>query len=196
MAKVSPNLPYLILAGVIVIGIVIAFAVIRPQIDTLLATRETVRELERELAERQAFLRSVDRKTAELQTHQALEHELQVVMPDEAQFDSILRVVDRSAAAGGAAVISVDNTTQKVEATLRTRLLRTNQGGLPADIRPIGFNVSVSGTYQQLRQFIDAMEKSIRLADVTSIEVTRNEQNVEQLTLDASVRAYTYNAAR
>lgn len=192
MAKASLNLPYLLLSGTILVGIIASFVIIRPQYTAWQATRATVSATQEKIGERQIFLSNIDRKKVLLQGEAVHEKQLAVVLPNDESLDDVARVLHTASEATGVIIGRINNSGEGERARIRALRARGEVGDIPANIEPIGVEIQVAGTYQQLRQFIERLERAPRLMDITSLKINRNATNLELLNVDLELRLYQY----
>ncbi len=195
MATSSLNMPYIVLSGVAITSVAIGFAFIRPVISDIRETQHQITEKESLLRERQQFLQNMDRKIAELQLNQQHEQRLRVVLPEEEAVEDVLRIIHQSAQTAGVIVQSVDNNSASVESHIQAQRARGEDLSIPASAVPLAFGIKLNGTYQQLRAFLAELERSPRLTDVTTITITRNEQDPLQLGIDMTLQFYRQQTA-
>lgn len=191
MASKSLNLPYVLLFGVILITMFIAGALVRPSILNAMQVKKDLAVAEQELTKQRNFLKSIDSRLAELQTNQEYERQLNVVLPQGDEIEDALRIVHRAGSEAGVLITSVENSS-KGEQTVYKSLVVKGEAGLPTGVLPVGVIVEVKGTYQQVRMFIDKLEKSPRIMDITSIDLRKNEQTPDQVNGELKVRFYKY----
>lgn len=193
MAQATPNLPYVAMAGVIILGIVSFFALYVPQYDRITVMREEALQLQDETATQQQLLQSIERKLAELATQAGHERELALLLPNSSDVDDALRVIDRAGFATGVVIAAVSNNGDGLLAAERAARVR-GQATLPDKISPLGLNVSATGSYQQLRQFADTLSSSIRLIDIQQAKFTTSAgQTADILGGQFELRFYRYD---
>lgn len=192
MAKQSLNLPYILVSGASIIAIVAIFATIRPQFSRWQATREEIGKVEATIATKQQFLLGIDRKKAELQGEALHEKQLAVVLPIEESLEDVTRILHKAGEASGAQVTRINNNGEGERARVRALRARGEATDIPINVEPISIEVQAAGNYQQLRVFIEYLERSPRTMDIISLKVNRNPTNVELLNLDMRVRLYEH----
>lgn len=192
MAKQSLNLPYILLSGMILVAIIAGFVIIRPLITRWQVAQENVARTEAAIAEKQAFLLNVDRKKVALQTEQAHERQLSVVLPVDESLDDVARILHKAGEASGLIVTRINDSGEGERARIRALRARGEGGDIPANVEPIGVEVQVAGNYQQVRQFIERIEKSPRIMDITTLKMNRNATNIELLNVDLQLRIYEH----
>ncbi len=181
----SLRLPYITLGGVAIGVIFLSFIVISPLISDINATRGDIRTKQLLLQEKEEYLRIIDRKIAQLKTQGEQEQHLEVVLPTENRMEDTLRILHEYANAAGIAIERVSNKSATLQATASTARARGNEEVIPTGVGVLAFNVEFNATYQQLRMFINTLEKSPRLVDTQSIKIVRNaeDQNVVKATM-------------
>jgi len=194
MAKQSLNLPYLVLAGIVVVAIVAGFLVVRPQVEDLKATQSSLKETRVQLTERQNFLRALDQKKAQLQSQAAHVAELDVALPAEEEMPDVLRIINEGAQAAGVNVARVNNDSGSVQASAKAASRRGQQdsGSLPSNVVPLGISVKVTGSYQGLRMLLQYFEKAGRLIDVTTVNMQRSVDQGETISADLNLLFYRF----
>lgn len=192
MATPSLNTPYLVLAGTVVVAIGISFLVIMPQIEAMRNTRQDNVRLEQELQEKRTFLQSIDRRTAELQANELHEREMAVALPTDQSFDDVVRILDRGAQATGVVINNVQNNSEASSRNFEALAARNKELGLPEHVIPLAASINFIGSYQQARQFIDYLEKNIRLMDPTRLTMDKGE-TPDLINVSMEIQFYQYN---
>lgn len=192
MSRESLNLPYITLAGVIVIAILFVFLVIQPTITKIGDQRTQVERLNAQIIEKEEFLMTIDRKKTELLAQQANENVLGVVLPADDALDDISRLLNRYALASGVTINSVDHDVKQAAAQTASARARNLASDVPTDVYPIITAVDVTGSYQQFRSFIESLQKSSRLGDIRSAIINRHGQQPDVINAKVEVRFYKY----
>ncbi len=191
MAQQSLSLPYLVLSGTIVLALVVSLALFRPQIAHWQAAREELTRLQTQAAERQAFLTTIDQKTAELQTHAAAAQELGVLVPSEEAFADVVRILDRHAGTAAVQIKKVDNTTATTQTAQRVAEALGTAEGATSTLTVHSATISVEGSYQQLRQFIGLLENTARFTDVPAIALSPSTSQPDLLSGSITINFYS-----
>lgn len=189
----SLNLPYIIFAGVLVIGIVATFTVFVPTYNGVQDIITKTKETSDKLTDRRAFLQTVDAKKAELATQAPRERELNVVLPVGDNLEDIMRVIDRAAQTSGVNVNSIQNSSAGLQVAQRAQAASKDPNVLPANVVAQGLLIKITGGYPQLRGFITEMEKSPRLTDVTQLTLRRDDKQPDQVNGDVALQYYSYH---
>lgn len=190
MATTSLNLPYLLLSGVILVGVVLAFVIFTPlwnEARQLNTEAETIRTT---VTERQQFLQTLDQKKAELDTNQQHERQLRAVIPGDEALDDVTRLLHRAGEASGMVIVTIDNASQSAQSRKKALEARGKDTGIPASVVPLLVTVEARGTYPQLRVFLERLERSVRLMDVQKVSVSRQENQIDQLIAKLDVQFY------
>lgn len=170
MARNSQNLPYVVMGGIIIIGIVLIFTVLIPQYQAANTAQASLLTINEQRSDRRAFLQDIDRKIADLQSQALHERELGVVLPDNDSRDDALRIIDRAASASGVTIARISDNSGSLQSQARVSTVRGEATNLPTGTIPLGVNVAAVGNYLQFRQFLDILATSVRLIDVTRVE--------------------------
>tara|TARA_Y100000310_G_C20233781_1_gene601485 strand:- start:1 stop:600 length:600 start_codon:yes stop_codon:yes gene_type:complete len=193
MARTSQNLPYVFLSGVVIIVIVTFFVSLVPQYQSLAVIQADTEATVATRADRKAFLDTIDRKTNQLRTQAEHERELGLVLPSNQDVDDVLRIIDRRASEAGVVVARISNTSDSVQSAARASEVRGEESGIPAQVVPLGLRLSATGSYQQLRQLIDSLSSSVRLIDITKIELAAGSATGgEVLGAEIQLKFYSY----
>ena len=196
MATQSLNMPYLLVAGAIVFAVIFGFSVINPAITTAFETRAAIEESRADLAEREAFLRTLDSKVAELEINREHETRLATILPREERMEDALRILHRAAEASGVQIEQITNNSDAVQAQSRARQSRGEVEALPDSVLPLSLNIASVSTYQSFRAFLTAIERTPRLMDVSSIVLQRSQEDPNILTGRISIEFYTITNVR
>lgn len=196
MKSTSLNLPYLALTGVLVVVIAVLFVVYRPLWQSVRGRQTQARETRATLAEKQALLQTIDRKQAQLATEQQHERQLAVVLPTDEATDDVARIIHRTAESAGMAVVRVTNASKGEQSVLKAEVARGKTTTLAAGVVPHAVTIEARGTYQQFRAWLEQLTNSVRLMDVVSLTVRRNEKQVDQIEAELYVRFYSYQSTK
>lgn len=194
MNSPSLNTPYLVLSGVVIIAIVSVFFVYQPLLDDIGALRDTIERNSVTVQEREDFLRTIDRKLAELQGQQEHEQRLNVMLPVEDRMEDMLRIVHQSAQTSGVVINAITDQSVTLQSSINAQRARGENIQLPSGVRPLSLDVSFSGTYQQFRALLAELERSPRLIDITNITIRRNDQAPDSVSGSMQMTFYAQRA--
>lgn len=186
----SLNTPYIVISGVVLLAIVAIFTVFQPMLGTIRTSQDRLQQVNNELTEKQEFLRSLDRKKSQLEAQQADEQRLNVVLPTNNSFNDIIRVISLASTDAGNTVLQVGDRSDSTQAEINAKRARGEEVGLPSEVTPLAAAVTVRGSYQQLRTFLNALENSPRLNNVLSINIKRSIDVPDQITADLVIQFY------
>lgn len=195
MPSSSLNTPYITIAGVIIIAIVAMFSIISPMLSEAQQTRTRIVGYEAALKEKQDFLKNLGRKREELQIQRVHEERLNVMFPTDDALDDALRVINLAAAGSGATIQKISDYSANIQAGLNAQRSRGESTTIPESVTPLGVQVDVGSTYQQLRVMLENLEKSPRLSDVISISTKRANDTSDQLTTTLVIQFYRRDVA-
>lgn len=181
---------YLILAGEAIIGVIVLFVVLLPLQRQIQADRTQVKELSAAVTERENFLETIDEKQRSLDQKKSDELLLAVALPTDNAIDDSIRVLHTAANVSGLSISSIQNTSANELRSVTSRRAQGQAISLPENIVPLGLDVDVEGTYQQIRVFLEQIENAPRLMDIMSIEMSRPQDEVEILGANFSIRLY------
>lgn len=192
MAASKLGISYLVVTGVVTIALVFVFAVIVPLNISIRSLQAEIAARQGRLAEREAFLRTLDSKVVALATHAAQEKQLNVILPLTDATEDVARLIHQAQGVSGGVIRHLTNISAGVQSSLKARRARGEAVGLPDDITPQGFEVEFTGSYQQLRVLISQLQHSPRLFDITSLEIQRNPQVPDSVTATFTMQFYHY----
>lgn len=192
MSRESLNLPYIVLTGVIVIAIMAAFLVIWPLLEKAQGKSKELATLEEGIAEKESALLAIDQQKNELLQQAENEKALQVVLPLDDALEDVSRIVYRYAQTSGVTVTVIRNDTTQAAAALVAARNRGGDTETPAQAVPVSTAITIVGTYQQTRTFIELLERSPRLGDVRKIQINRNAEQPDTVTTQLDVHFYKY----
>jgi Tfp pilus assembly protein PilO len=194
MTKTSLNLPYLLLTGTIIVCIATVIAVMYPTYADIKTFQQKTTETNSQVITQRDYLKTIDQKITALNSQQAQEKKLSVILPTNGNVDQdTMRAISQISSATGVTIIHILNESEDLQSAIRANVAHGNSGDLPADVLPFGLNIQASGTYQQIRDFLGQLEKTIRLTDVTSIDLSKNEQQPDQLNANIVLQSYILN---
>lgn len=191
MPQESLNLPYLTLTGVVLLTIVASFLLYKPQIEQLRTMKASIVELTQKLDEKQKFLQSIDQKSAALAANAAAEQELNIVLPPDESFDDLLRIIDRQAGTAAIRVESINNTSANTQSAQRVAAAIGKDITTPSTLTTHSVDMSIQGSYQQIRQFIGLLENAVRFMDISSLGLRQATDQPDLL--DGTISAKFYS---
>lgn len=177
MATQSLNMPYLLVAGAMVLAVVFGFAIISPAVDGIFETQAAIESSIADLAEKEAFLRTLDSKVAELEINREHESRLATVLPEEERMEDALRILHRAAESSGLQIQQINNNSGAVQSQVKAQQSRGESGALPESVVPLSLNVTYTATYQNFRSFLTTIERTPRLMDVSSFLLQQNQED-------------------
>ncbi len=186
----SINSPYIVLSSVVLASVVAVFALVRPQVASISKLSDAIVAQTATLQEQQEFLRTTDRKIADLQLQQDQEQRLGVMLPAAQRIEDALRIIHQSGQVAGLILDTVTNASGVVQTQLNAQRARAEAVSIPPDIVPLAMTIDFHGSYQQLRIFLSELERSPRLMDVTDVTVRRSTQTPDQISGSIAVTFY------
>lgn len=186
----SLNTPYLVLTGVVVIAIAFLFVVLQPLMDSINTTKSDIETHTMSLTEKENFLKSLDIKIAQLRSQGDVERQLAAIIPETERSQDIIRVIDQYAKESGVTVTTVTNSSEQSRAREHADKARGDIDLVPEGLQTSTLQLAVSGTYQQVRTFIDGLQKSPRIIDVTHVTITKSLAQLDAVTASFIIKAY------
>ena len=190
MASYSLNTPYITVSGVIVIAVVVIFTILSPLMADIRASRATIVSLQVVAKEKEDFINNIDRKREQLQIQKVHEERLNVMLPTDDAYDDAIRAINIAATAAGATVQKISDQSASAQSILNSERSRGEAVNIPATVLPLAANVEIDSTYQQLRAFLENLEKAPRLIDVSSIFTQAQKNQPDQLSTTVIIRFY------
>lgn len=190
MATTSVNTPYIIITGTVVAALVVIFTILQPLISDIQDVKGRLNTTASVVAEKENFLRGLDRKREELQVQRVHEERLNVILPADSGYDELVRVLALAADGAGLTVQKVENKSAALQSAINGQRARGETVTIPPNVTPIAAEVDVAGTYQQLRAFLTNLEKSPRLVDVTKISSKTNDTQADQVVSKIVIQSY------
>jgi Tfp pilus assembly protein PilO len=187
----SLNTPYLVLTGVVVVAIVFLFTVLQPIMDSVNTLRDSIAADRDALARKVEFLSSLEVKAQQLRAQPQVEQQLAAIVPDTERSQDIIRLLDQYAKESGVTITTVGNSSAQSQARANASRARGDIISVPEGIRTATFQLSMVGSYLQVRSFLGGMEKSPRIIDVNHIVITKNPTQVDQVTASLTIQMYS-----
>ena len=192
MASSGLGTSYVVLSGIVLIAVAVAFAVIRPLIGNIQTLQADIAQEEEQTKRREEFLRTLDSKISALASEAAHEQQLNVVLPEDEATEDVVRVIHQAGVASGGVVRHLNNVSAGVQSSLNAQRARGEAAALPDNISPLGFEVEFAGSYQQLRVFLNELQRAPRLLDIMSLEVQRSAQVPDSILATFTAQFYRY----
>jgi len=172
-----------ILAVVLTLGLVIiAWKLISP---SYASNSQSLKSLENEITNAQAKLDSLDKTRNDLSTIESTYNIISVAIPEDNDEPNLITELEAIAVKNSLTIpsISISGESEETAAYEDDGLSSYNQTGTP-----ISINMSVSGTFEQLNEFIGALEKSVKFMNITDLNFAYSEDG--GLSLSISIEAY------
>lgn len=192
MANNSLNIPYIVLSGTVLIGIVLTIAVYQPMASETITLRNQIEEDTTILKDREEHLRGIQSRVNALNSQQVHEERLNVVLPNEDALEDALRVMHVAGQESGGNISSISDKSEGVQSQVSAEQVRGEGANVYESVTPLAFDVAFTGTYRELRVFLEKIEQSPRLMDVTNISMSKSGEG-EQLTSSMTIQFYKYN---
>ncbi len=186
----SLNTPYLVLTGVVVIAIAFLFTVLQPLMDSINTVKSNIESNTSSLAEKEAFLQSLDAKINQLRAQPDIERQLAAVIPETERSQDVIRVIDQYAKESGVTLTVITNNASQTKARANTSKARGDLNLVPEGIQIITLQLGASGSYQQVRAFLAGLEKSPRIVDVDRITISKVPEQQDAVTTSLVIKLY------
>lgn len=207
MARATTGVAYLVLGLVLLGSLVFTVFVTLPAWSAWRSARDQLAAKIVEREQRREFLADIDSRSAELKTYERDARALGVAFPETKAPADLAAVVHALSTRNGVVVESMGEPKLRKASTSppSERLPATARGdeggeqapsGIPpreavAPSRAYEFLLTARGTYAQLRSFLLDLERSLRLFDLTAVELTAGRLE-EGGTVKAQVTLTTY----
>ncbi len=190
-----------IFAFIIAIGLVLTY--VKPTFQAIGATQDEAKEYENAITRVQELRTELQRKIDQKKSFTPSQLErLEAMIPDNADEVSTILDIDTLARAHAMSVSGISVTgeeasgsaqeTENVAVDPNMKMIPTGSTeGIPEySSKEISF--TLSGTYNDLRSFMDALEKSLVLYDITKMEFGASEGDTA--TFSMAIRTYMFNS--
>lgn len=172
------------------IAIAFLFVVLQPLMDSINSTKSDIEAHTMSLTQKNNFLNSLSVKIEQLASQGDVERQLAAVIPETERSQDIIRVIDQYAKESGVTVITVTNNSSESTAHTNANKARGDIDLVPEGLQTITLQLAVSGTYQQVRTFIDGLQKSPRIVDVVHVVITKSSTQVDGVAASFEIKAY------
>jgi Tfp pilus assembly protein PilO len=179
MANQSLNTPYIVLTGVVVVGIAMGFLLFQPLLASISQTQTAIASTQQVIEQKRTFLSGLDQKKSLLASQADAEKKLAAMLPENDQMEDVLRILQVAANESGGIVSEVQNSSATVKGQADASRARGDGGPIPANIDVLGAEVQFSGSYGQMRTFLAKVAASSRLMDVQAINLERDTNNAD-----------------
>ena len=190
----SLNAAYLLLAGVVVIGILMVFIVFKPLYEDIQAKHSAYQASQLAYQQSSAFLDTIERKKAALEADLAQERALAVTLPAADAVEDMTRLLQRFSQETGVTLKRIINTSVEVQRDQAAQAAAGGTAVLPTGVVPETLTLEVSGSYAQMRVFLDDLGKAPRLTDVVGVSLSRLGGTTDQLDGRLVIQFYRYKA--
>ena len=112
------------------------------------------------------------------------------MLPTDDAYDDAIRAINIAATAAGATVQKISDQSASAQSILNSERSRGETVNIPETVLPLAANVEINSTYQQLRAFLENLEKAPRLIDVYSISTQAQKNQSDQLSTKIIIRFY------
>ncbi len=182
MARTGTGIAYLLLALVVLGASVFSIFVTVPQFSAYTDSRERVADEKKEVAEMESFLRNLDLRVAELRAQETDAKTLELMLPAALDQKNLLSSIDALATEAG---VKIDIFGEMARERQREAIV-TNAGretaSEGASVEKWIGTLSGTGTYAQIRSFVEKLEKSVVLVDVDKIRLeSKDDPNDDEI---------------
>lgn len=191
----SLNTPYLVLTGVVVIAIAFLFIVLQPIMQDINALQTTIAADTASLKTKKDFLETLDIKVKQLDSQADVERQLSVVLPASERSQDVIRIINEYSNQAGLTTISVTNNSSQQAAQANAERSRGDGSSTPDTVLVTTLDLSVKGSYSQLRTFLGLLEKSPRILDVTRLLIKEIGGQPGQIEAAVSLQLYSQHGA-
>lgn len=191
----SLNTPYLVLTGVVVIAIAFLFIVLQPIMQDINALQTTIAADTASLKTKKDFLETLDIKVKQLDSQTDVERQLSVVLPASERSQDVIRIINEYSNQAGLTTISVTNNSSQQAAQANAERSRGDGASTPDTVLVTTLDLSVRGSYDQLRTFLGLLEKSPRILDVTGLLIKEVAGQPGQVEAAVSIQLYSQHGA-
>ncbi len=191
----SLNTPYLVLTGVVVIAIAFLFIVLQPIMQDINALQTTIVADTASLKTKKDFLETLDIKVKQLDSQTDVERQLSVVLPASERSQDVIRIINEYSNQAGLTTISVTNNSSQQAAQANAERSRGDGASTPDTVLVTTLDLSVRGSYDQLRTFLGLLEKSPRILDVTGLLIKEVAGQPGQVEAAVSIQLYSQHGA-
>lgn len=193
MPNYSLNAPYLLISGLLVIGVVLVFVQYQPIIQEINGLRNDIHSLQSELVDKQAFLQTIDRKRSELAAYQEHEHRLQVMLPILPQIEDVVRTLHIAAANAGSHLLHFGIQGDTAQQEINAQRSRGEIVNVPDNINTLAATIGLNGSYGQIRSFLTQLNSSARLIDVSRLTINSRDDQSDVLNVEARLQFYQFS---
>lgn len=165
-------------AGLIAIAMVLFWTLALPFYNRLSDLDDAIKERENLLNSRNAIMANIKNLNKEYQKRIPEIAKLSAIVPSKKSVAEILSAIDDVSFKNGIELFSSAITGQKASAS---------------DVNPyniLSLDMGLNGSYPGLTNFLRALERNLRLVDITSIEATAGTGNTANLNLIVKGNAY------
>lgn len=187
----SLNTPYLVLTGVVVIAIAFLFIVLQPIMQDINALQTTIAADSASLKTKKDFLETLDIKVKQLDSQLDVERQLSVVLPASERSQDVIRIINEYANQAGLTTTSVTNNSSQQAAQANAERSRGEGASTSNTVLVTTLDLSVKGSYNQLRTFLGLLEKSPRILDVTGLLIKEVSGQPGQIEAAVSIQLYS-----
>ncbi len=163
---------YLITAVVLIVGVIFAYLVIIPRYNDYQAAKEQLKDAETRLAKLQDIQSKLQILKRDFANKQKEVKEMKIAIPTEEDLENILVSLQDQAGTLGVEFISLER-----EKTARRTVTSTEQAAQAAKteqaaaVSEVQLTLTLQGNYEKLREFMLALEKSLRISDATNMKL-------------------------
>ena len=159
------------------VAIVLFFAIVLPQYDDMSAARATAQERQQLLADTQAAQENIKQLSAAFDAQKATIDRVLLALPAKRQHDYITSSLQQVANDSGMQLLSFSLSDVQKSA---------------AGYQELPIRAELSGTYLEFMDFLAAFEQSLRLYDITAINITGGTESTGSLLkFSISITAYS-----
>ncbi len=190
----SLNLAYLILTGVVLVAVIFLFTILRPMMDDANSLRQEIAADTQVLKNKQDFLQSLDTKRAQLASLADVERQMAVVLPEADRTQDIVRILNEYASQSGLVLTAITNNSANSAAQTNAARARGDAVSVPVGVRTLEFDLTLAGSYEQVRLFLSLLGRSPRIIDVKNLSFASVATQPGNVSVTTKLQLYSQQA--
>lgn len=165
-----------------------------PMVQGILSFRQEIKTKQQQLIEKEDLIRTVEALMEKYKDNEEILKNLDVILPEESNIPDLLVQLEALANAGGMVISDTKISTLEAKKTSKAETATTGEAAQEktADYKTVTIGLVMSGDYSSMKNFLQVVEKNMRLIDVDSIIFSGQSEGGTKSLFDFDIVLKTY----
>lgn len=175
-----------IISLALILGLVAALIwVVVPKYDSVSSLMKEISVLQSDLDKKIEIKQKIDDLEARYETYKGQIAKVSEILPPTKDYPGLLVTIQQLASTAGMMMNNID--VKDVEAAAVKGIIKTKTSPAEEEVfKKMTITMTVSGSYEQFKAFLNLLETNIRIIDVDSVDFTYSEKELTKFNIQAT----------